>query len=150
MMLRFCTRSFGAGLCFLCLVSVGGAGVAAQHEGDKDKDHDRKPKVSLKASPKISLSAARVVLTAELQGGSNDYEEYYCPTIEWVWGDGTASESTSDCEPYEAGKSEIKRRFVVEHRFKVGGNYRVQFRLKHRDKVLTVATTDVQIASNGP
>ena len=29
-----------------------------------------------------------------------------------------SSESTSDCEPYEAGKSQIKRRFTVEHMFR--------------------------------
>ena len=150
MMLRLRSRPFGAGLILVWSASLAGASVTAQREGEKDKDHDRKPKVSLKASPKISLSSARVVFTAELQGGPNDYEEYYCPTIEWVWGDGTSSESTNDCEPYESGKSEIKRRFVVEHRFRLGGNYRVQFRLKHRDKVLTAAITDVQVASTGP
>ena len=54
----------------------------------------------------------------------DDFEEYYCPTIDWEWGDDTTSESTADCEPYEAGKSEIKRRFTVEHVFRHGGNFR--------------------------
>ena len=66
----------------------------------------------------VSVSPARVVLTAEIVGGANDFEEFYCPTIEWDWGDGTQSESSSDCAPYEAGKSEIKRRFTVEHLFR--------------------------------
>ena len=85
----------------------------------------------------IAMSPARVVLTAELVGGANDYEEFYCPTIEWDWGDGTQSESTSDCDPYEPGKSEIKRRFTVEHVFRAGA-YRVSIRLKRHDKAVGI------------
>jgi hypothetical protein len=119
-------------------------GTAAQ-KSDKDKDTDpKRPRLTLKAQPMISISPARVVLTAELQGGPNDFEEYYCPTVEWDWGDGTQSESTTDCQPYEAGKSEIKRRFTVEHIFRAG-NYKVMFRLKRRDKPLTAATVSIQV-----
>jgi hypothetical protein len=92
----------------------------------------------------ISMSPARVVLTAELTGGANDFEEYYCPTVEWDWGDGTQSESRFDCQPYEAGKSEIKRRYPIEHVFRAG-NYRVSFRLKRHDKVVALASVNLQI-----
>jgi hypothetical protein len=85
-----------------------------------------------------------VVLTAELIGGANDFEEFYCPTVEWDWGDGTQSESTSDCEPYEAGKSEIKRRFTISHVFRAG-MYKVSLRLKRRDKAITSATVSIQV-----
>jgi hypothetical protein len=111
----------------------------------RDKDADAKrPKVTLKAQPVIAMSPARVVLTAELIGGPNDFEEFYCPTVEWDWGDGTQSESTNDCAPYEPGKSEIKRRFTVEHVFRAGP-YRVAFRMKRRDKVIAGATVTIQI-----
>ena len=50
------------------------------------------------------MAPARVVLTAELTGGANDFEEFYCGAVEWEWGDGTKSESSSDCAPYEAGQ----------------------------------------------
>lgn len=102
------------------------------------------PKLTLRAQPVISMSPSRVVLTAELVGGPNDAEEYYCPTISWDWGDGTESESTSDCAPYEAGKSEIKRRFTVEHVFTAGA-YRVTLRLKRRDKAVATATVNIQV-----
>ena len=85
-----------------------------------------------------------VVLTAELVGGANDFEEYYCSTVEWEWGDGTKSESSNDCAPYEAGKSEIKRRFTVEHVFRAG-QYRVSFHLKRNDKMVGNATITLQI-----
>ena len=118
---------------------------AAQQKGDKDAPSDpKRPKITLKAQPVIAMSPARVVLTAELVGGSNDYEDYYCAGVEWDWGDGTQSESSTDCAPYEAGKSEIKRRFTVEHVFRAGA-YRVMFKLKRRDKGVGFATVSIQI-----
>jgi hypothetical protein len=121
---------------------------ALAQKNDKDsktKDADNgRPKLSLKAQPLISMAPSRVVLTAELTGGPNDAEEYYCPAVEWDWGDGTQSESSSDCEPYEPGKSEIKRRYTVEHVFRAGA-YRVTLRLKQRQKVTGAATVNIQV-----
>src|SRR5687767_5329444 len=95
---------------------------------------DKKASISLKATPSISFSPARVVVTAEVKGGPNDAEELYCPTVEWVWGDDTRSESRADCEPYEAGRSEIKRRYTQDHTFQTAGNYRVEFYIKQKNK----------------
>jgi hypothetical protein len=105
----------------------------------------KKPSLSLKATPAISFSPARVRASAEVRGGADDYQEFYCPTIEWEWGDGTASESTEDCDPYEAGKSTIKRRFSAEHLYMQAGNYKVLFRIKRKDKALAAATVSIQI-----
>ncbi len=119
---------------------------AAPQKDDKDaRDQEgKRPKVTLKATPIVSIAPSRVVLTAELVGGANDYEDFYCPTVEWDWGDGTQSESTNDCEPYQSGKTEIKRRFTVEHMFRAG-NYRVMFRMKRRDKPIVAATANIQV-----
>src|SRR3954451_253449 len=110
-------RTAWAGAASLLTAAMLLTGVSAQ-KNNKDKDqkdaNDPKPKISLKATPVIAMAPARVVLTAELTGGANDYEDFYCTAIEWEWGDGTKSESSTDCAPYEAGKSEIKRRFTVE------------------------------------
>jgi hypothetical protein len=127
----------------LAVVAVA-ASAAPLQKTPKESPSDKRPRLALKAQPVIAMSPARVVLTAELQGGVNDYEEFYCPTIEWDWGDGTQSESTLDCAPYEAGKSEIKRRFTVEHVFRAG-NYRVSFKLKRRDKVVGLTTVQIQV-----
>jgi hypothetical protein len=131
----------------LALVLCVSVAATAQRKDDKDardKDSDKKPKLTLKAQPVISMSPSKVTLRAELVGGANDYQEYYCPTIEWSWGDGTQSESTADCQPYEAGKSEIKRRFVVDHVFRAG-YYQVAVRLKRGDKAVAMATTAIQV-----
>jgi hypothetical protein len=114
------------------------------------QEPDRRPKVTLRATPPIGVTPLRVVLTAELTGGANDFEDYYCPTVEWDWGDDTRSESTSDCEPYEAGKSEIRRRFTVEHTFRRPGAYKIFLRLKRRDKVVLAAYTNIQVRPGAP
>jgi len=123
----------------LTIAAAWGASVRASQPTEKDR-----PKISIRANPMVSRAPSRVVLTAELSGGANDYEAFYCPTVEWDWGDGTESESTADCEPYEPGKSEIKRRFTVEHVFKAG-NHRITFRLKRHDKPLTAASVQIQV-----
>jgi hypothetical protein len=140
-------RLFPAGAFTLAAVVCSSLALPAQQRDEKDskdKDLDKRPKLTLKAQPLISMSPSKVTLRAELIGGANDYEEYYCPTVEWDWGDGTHSESTADCEPYQQGKSEIKRRFSVEHVFRTG-YYQVAFRLKRRDKALASATATVQV-----
>ncbi|MBI1876016.1 MAG: hypothetical protein HYZ58_08120 [Acidobacteria bacterium] len=110
----------------------------------------KKPALTLKANPAVGFAPMRIFLSAELKGGPNDYQEYYCPTVEWDWGDGTRSESTADCEPYEAGKSEIKRRFAVEHMYRLSGIFNVQIRLKRKEKVLVAATTTLRIQASIP
>ena len=133
----------------LALVSLN-AVLFAQKNDQTDKDsakqvEAKRPKISVRAQPPVGVAPFRVVLTGELQGGSDDFEEYYCPTVEWAWGDDTTSESTLDCEPYEAGKSQIKRRFTVEHMFRREGAYKVYFHLKRKDKVLASASVTIQV-----
>jgi len=111
----------------------------------QEKDKKAKPTVSVKVSPIIGFSPARMVLTADLKGGADDFEEFYCATVEWDWGDDTRSESKTDCEPYEAGKSEIKRHFTIAHTFNFAGDYRVEFRLKQKSKVVARGSADVKI-----
>jgi hypothetical protein len=136
------TRFFGvAGAAALALLTS--PIITAQTDKPKDDDPKR-PKLTLRAQPTVAISPARVSLTAELIGGANDYEDFYCPTVEWNWGDGTRSQSEFNCSPYESGKSEIRRFFSVQHIFRTG-DYHVTFRLKRRDKDLTSVTTDLRI-----
>jgi hypothetical protein len=129
-------RVFPAILCALALV-------ASAHAAGPDKKD--KPTISVKVSPIVGFSPAQMVLTADLRGGTNDYEEFYCATVEWDWGDDTRSESKTDCDPYEAGKSEIKRHFTIDHTFNSAGEYRVEFRLKQKNKVVGRGSTDVKV-----
>ena len=112
---------------------------------DKESKEKKKPSVALRATPSTGFSPLRVFLTAEIKGGADDFSEFYCPTVEWVWGDDTRAESTVDCDPYEAGKSEIRRVYTVSRIFPTAGNFKVEFRLKQKDKVVGYTTTTVQV-----
>lgn len=123
----------------LALLALGGA-VEAQ-----DKPKPKRPKLTLRSSPMLAFTPATITLTAELKDGDDDFEEYYCASVEWDWNDGTRSEWSDDCEPYEPGKSEIRRRYTIQHKYNIDGIYDVQFRLKQRDKVVALARTKVTV-----
>lgn len=118
---------------------------AAQPPAIEDKTKKEKPSLSVRASPPISFSPATIHVVGELKGGPDDFEELYCPTLEWDWGDGTRSEAASDCDPYQAGVSQILRRFSTDHTYNMAGRFRVALRLKRNTKVITSATTNIQV-----
>jgi len=127
-------------LAFSALLLIPASALLAREQGG-----NKKPSLSLKANPSVSFAPSRVVVVAEVKGGSNDFEEFYCPTVEWEWGDLTTSTAEADCEPYAIGKSEIKRRYTVEHRFKNPGSYKIVLRLKKGSKLIASANTQVQV-----
>jgi hypothetical protein len=104
-----------------------------------------KPSIELKVSPSMGFAPFRAVLTADIRGGADDYEQFYCATVEWDMGDGNKGEQQLDCDPYEAGKSQIKRRFVREQVFNTPGEYRVMFRLKQKNKVVGAGQTTIRV-----
>lgn len=141
------TRSFVAACITFVIASTT---VLTGQKADSDKTPEaRRPKVKLKARPDAGISPVRIVLTAELEGGSDDFEEYYCPTVVWEWGDGSASEMSSDCGPYTPGESQIKRRYTIEHTYKRSGRIRVYFAMRHRDKEAVAVGVNI-IVQPGP
>jgi hypothetical protein len=128
------------------VVVSGGSWVTAQEDGD-GRNGERRDKAlfSMRVSPAIAFSPARVAAVAELRGSPADEASIYCAAVEWEWGDGTRSSSESDCDPYEAGKSEIKRRYSAGHVFNEAGRYRIHIRLKRQNKVVMATSTTVHI-----
>ena len=129
--------------CTLAAIAV--ALMASGHPSAAQRDADKKPSLSLKATPPAGFAPLRVHLTVDVKGGPNDYADFYCPTVHWDWDDGTISETSEDCNPYEAGKSTIRRRFSADHTFRLSGDYRLTFRLKQKDKVVSSATTTLTV-----
>jgi len=111
---------------------------------------DDRPELSLRARPQVAFAPAEISFTGVLRGGRDDYEEFYCVSAEWDWDDGTRSESILDCEPYEPGVSEIRRRFSRRHTFTLGGRYEVRLTLKRRDDVVQLERTSIVIQSGRP
>jgi len=128
----------------LCGLVIGAGGLLAAGAQRADEEQDR-PKLSLRARPTMGFSPINVTLTAELRGGPDDFEEFYCPEIEWDWDDGTTSEASADCDPYEAGVTRIRRRYTASHRYHESGAYQIRITLKRRDDTLAAASTTVQV-----
>ena len=112
----------------------------AQKQGD-----DKRPTLALKVTPPLGFSPLRVHASIDVRGGADDTIDFYCPTVEWDWGDGTISETSEDCDPYQEGTSTIRRRFSADHTFQQGGAYRVMFRLKQKSRVIASASSNVQV-----
>ena len=130
-----------------CLAAAVSLAADSQKEpkDQKDQKDPRKAVMAVRVAPAISFSPARVVITAELRGGEQDDAELYCPEIEWDWGDGTKSEATENCEPFEQGKSTVKRRWTTTHTYQTQGMYRVQLRLKRGTKTIVAGNNSVQV-----
>jgi hypothetical protein len=110
-----------------------------------ETDKPKKLSIDLRITPQVSFAPARVRAIADLKLPDDRTAEFYCPTVEWDWGDLTESEESNECEPYEAGVSTVRRVFTAEHVFQSGGRYRVQLRLKRNRKVLASTATTVTV-----
>jgi hypothetical protein len=117
---------------------------------DAQRDGDRKPSLSLRVTPPVGFSPLRVRVAVDVRGGAEDAEEFYCPSIEWDWGDDLKSESSADCDPFEAGVSSIQRRYSAEHTFRESGSFTVRFRMKQGSRVVASASTNVQVRPGLP
>src|SRR5687768_753195 len=117
----------------------------AEPKTDQKQDDDKRPSLSLKITPPLGFSPLRVRASVDVRGGADDSIDFYCPAIEWDWSDGTKSETSEDCDPYQEGTSSIRRRFSADHTFQQGGAYRVTFRLKQKNRVVASASTNVQV-----
>jgi hypothetical protein len=109
----------------------------------QDSPRPRKPRLDLRATPRMAFSPTVVLLTAELAGGDN-VEDYYCPEVVWEWDDGGRSAHGQDCAPIEEG-GEFQRRFTANHAYRRAGVYTVRVTLKRGDRTLAAATTTVNV-----
>ena len=124
------------------------AGQMADGHAAAGQGPDDDPRLRLRATPRVAFAPASILFVGQLRGGPDDNEELYCTTIEWDWGDDTLSESTPDCEPFEPGRTEIRRRFSVRHTFDYAGRYEVRLNLKRRDDILISARTRIEVRGN--
>ena len=140
---RWLRRAARIAACGAFLVVFAGGQVADGHAAAQGPDDD--PRLRLRATPRVAFAPASILFVGQLRGGPDDNEELYCTTIEWDWGDDTLSETTPDCNPFEPGQTEIRRRFSVRHTFEYQGRYEVRLNLKRRDDVLISARTRIEV-----
>jgi len=103
----------------------------------------KKPRLDVRVSPRVVMSPARVLVVVELVGG-DDTEEYYCPGLNWDWGDGSRSFRESDCEPFEAGGS-LERRFSATHVYGSPGDYSIRVTLRRAERDLASNSTQLMV-----
>jgi hypothetical protein len=127
-------------------VVVGFVGAALADDAQKPKKLKR-PALELRVSPRFSFSPAHLVFTAELKGG-DDQEEYYCPEVEWEWGDGGRSVQEADCDPWKSD-TKIERRFVSRHLFVESGIYETRVTLRKADKMIATRSIELTVRPGG-
>ena len=143
MILRLSARASSVLAVLLCVsVCVVWASARGQDQKPKPKGH---PKVTVRANPALGVAPLRVVATAELEGGADDDPQYYCLKVVWRWGDASESTTEADCEPYAPGKSEIKRHFAVEHRYKEPGRFELSVLFKQGDKEIASGRVTINV-----
>ena len=130
-------RAAGVAAAVLSFASFAGLALA----GDAGKP--KKPQLDLRASPRIAFPPVQVLLTAQLKGGA-ELEEFYCPGLEWDWGDGTRSSHEADCAPFEPGTS-LERFFRARHAYRSPGNYSVRLTLRRADRTVAVGSVVVMV-----
>lgn len=133
------TRKEHLGGCAAVAMVLCFAAVAVAGQGGRAK----RPRLDLRASPRVAFSPVEVVVIAELTGGA-DMEDFYCPGLEWDWGDGSRSARESDCAPFEPGAS-LDRLFSERHVFRAPGVYTVRLTLRRADRSVAAASVAVSV-----
>lgn len=109
------------------------------------EDKPTRLSLDLRITPAVSFAPSRVRALVEVKIPEERVADFHCAQVEWDWGDLTESAESNECDPYEPGVSEVRRRFSAEHTFQSGGRYRVQFRLRRNRKVLASTSTIVTV-----
>ena len=104
----------------------------------------KKPRLDLRATPRMAFSPVNIFLTAELQGG-DDVEEYYCPQLEWDWDDGGKSVHEGDCPPFVTGTTRIERRFTAEHEYRRAGVFTIKITMRRANRSFAASNVRVTV-----
>jgi len=128
------------------LAAVIAAALAAPASAGEAKPEAKlkKPRLELRATPRMAFSPVNIFLTAELQGG-DDVEEYYCPQLEWDWDDGGKSVQEGDCPPFAAGTTKIERRFTAEHEYRRSGVYNIKVTMRRANRSFAASNVRVTV-----
>ena len=115
----------------------------AHTEEQKSDKKGKRPGIEMRTVPRFAFSPAHILAIAELKGG-DDVEEYYCPEVEWEWGDGGKSVQEADCDPWSTG-TKIQRRFSSEHDFQFAGNYTIKITLRKSGRQISSQTVSLTV-----
>ncbi len=121
----------------LILVSVAAPTPAADRGGPSP------PRLDVRAQPRIAFAPATVLVTGQLVGG-DDLEEFYCPALEWDWGDGGRSAQEGDCPPF-ASDTKMARRFSARHAYREAGAYEIRLTLRRANRAVVAGSITIRV-----
>ena len=131
----------GGGWAVAVVVSFAGLAPAG------DASRDKKPHLELRASPRVAFFPVEIVAIGEVMGGQ-DTEDFYCPGLEWDWGDGSRSARESDCAPFVDGAT-VDHLYSARHAFRAPGVYVVRLTLRRAGRAVAVASAAVAVRGQG-
>jgi hypothetical protein len=116
-------------------------------EAKPERGGSGRPALELRATPSTAFSPATVMVVARLVGGA-DQEEFYCPGLEWDWGDGSRSAWEGDCPPFD-DETKMARLFSVRYRYHGSGAFTVRLTLRRAGRTVATASVPVRILGRG-
>ena len=106
-----------------------------------------RPRLDLRATPPMAFSPVRVLVVGRLVGGE-DLDEFYCPAVEWDWGDGGRSAREGDCPPFDE-ETKMARHFSASHDYREPGDYSIRLTLRRAGRRVAAAAASVLIRGPG-
>ncbi len=138
-------RHFGLSLVVALAFSAPGTGAA--REAEHARDTLARPRLELRATPPTAFSPANVMVIGKLIGG-DDLEDFYCPALEWDWGDGSRSMREGDCPPFD-DETQMARLFSVMHRYQAAGDFSVRLTLRRAGRTVASAAVSIRVLGHG-
>ena len=123
-----------------CARQLCGIGVSLGADGRKDKERAQAPFALAQGHAGNGHGARAHYGDRRVQGRRRRLSGGPLPHDRMELGDGTISEAGDHCDPTKPA-CRIRRRFTPSHTYKRAGAYRISFRLKVKDRVLTSQTT---------
>ena len=106
-----------------------------------------KPKLELRAAPRVAIVPGNVIFTAELKGG--DDADLRCVTLLWEWGDGSTSEKQEGACSGEVADAAPQRRFTEDREFRTEGRPEVKLTVLKDGTPLARASVRIALQERG-
>ena len=110
-------------------------------------DASGRPHLELRVTPPAAFSPATVLVVARLVGG-HDLEDFYCPQVEWDFGDGSRSTREGDCPPFD-DDAKMARLYSLRYRYSGAGEYEIRLTLRRAGRTVVSASVPVKVIGRG-
>lgn len=135
------------GLVAFVTVVLAAPGASVARDTRVVKDSSGRPHLELRVTPPAAFSPATVLVVARLVGGE-DAEDFYCPALEWDFGDGSRSTREGDCPPFD-DDTQMARLFSLRYRYQAAGEYQIRLTLRRAGRTVVSASAPIKVIGRG-